>query len=246
MATLTPDLPKVETAIVEMTNVFRKEQGLAGVAPNPLLTAAARAFAEYLARSETFSHTADGRQPSERVKAAGYSFCLIAENLALNLDSRGFETRQLARDAVEGWKESPGHRKNLMAPHVTEIGVAVAKAPGQEKYLSVQLFGRPESLMYSFSVRNETTETVHYAVGDDSHEVGPRITATHSVCTPATVTFTRAGNILLGQRLEGRYVAESGTTYVTRRDGAGKVTVSVVKPSQAPAKAPQNAPATRR
>lgn len=245
MATLTPDLPKVEAVIVEMTNAFRKEQGLSRVAPNPLLTAAARAFAEYLARAETFSHTADGRQPSERVKAAGYSYCLVAENLALNLDTRGFETRQLARDAVEGWKDSPGHRKNLMMPHVTEIGVAVARAPGQEKYLSVQLFGRPQNLMFSFTVRNETTETVHYAVGEDNHEIGSRVTATHSICTPAAVTFARAGSLLLGQRLEGRYVAESGIAYIARRDSAGKVTVSVVKPAQPPAKAPQSAPARR-
>ena len=77
----TPDLPKVEAAIVQLTNVFRKEQGLAAVQPNPVLRKAAEDFARYLARTNTFSHTADGRQPGERAKAGGYDFCIVSENL---------------------------------------------------------------------------------------------------------------------------------------------------------------------
>src|ERR1051325_11059326 len=108
MATL-PDLPQTEIAIVEMTNAFRKDNKLGALKPNPALTAAARAFADYLGKSGKFGHEADGRRPAERVVAQGYRYCTVAENLALNLDSLGFETRQLARDAVEGWKGSPGH-----------------------------------------------------------------------------------------------------------------------------------------
>ena len=144
MATL-PDLPQTEIAIVEMTNAFRKESRLGEVKPNAALTAAARAFAEYLAKTGKFAHEADGRQPAQRAEAAGYRYCLVAENLAMNLDSRGFETRALARAAVEGWKNSPGHRANMLQPTVTEIGVAVARAPDKDpKFISVQLFGRPE------------------------------------------------------------------------------------------------------
>ena len=80
----------------------------------------------------------------------------MAENLALNLDSRGFETKQLARDAVEGWKGSPGHRANMLRPHVTEIGVAVVRAPDRDpKFISVQLFGRPEALKVKFNIENQ-------------------------------------------------------------------------------------------
>ena len=144
MVTL-PDLPQTEIAIVEMTNAFRKENKLGALAPNKALAAAARAFADYLAKSGKFAHEADGRKPAARAEAQGYRYCTVAENLALNLDSRGFETRQLARNAVEGWKASPGHRANMLAPHVTEIGVAVVRAPDPDpKFISVQLFGRPE------------------------------------------------------------------------------------------------------
>src|SRR5262249_31223118 len=142
-----------EVAIVEMTNAFRKENRLGDVKPNATLAAAARAFAEYLAKSGKFAHEADGREPQQRAEAQGYHYCLIAENLATNLNSRGFESRQLAREAVEGWKASPGHRANMLQSGVTEIGVAVARAPDKDpKFISVQLFGRPESLKVKFSI----------------------------------------------------------------------------------------------
>ena len=89
MASL-PDLPQTEIAIVEMTNAFRKDNKLAALAPNRALTLAARAFADYLGRSGKFAHEADGREPAQRAEAQGYRYCLVAENLGLNLDSRGF------------------------------------------------------------------------------------------------------------------------------------------------------------
>ena len=58
-----PDLPQTEIAIVEMTNAFRKDNKLGALKPNAALTAAARAFADYLGRSGKFAHEADGRRP---------------------------------------------------------------------------------------------------------------------------------------------------------------------------------------
>src|SRR5262245_66468796 len=95
MASL-PDLPQTEIAIVEMTNAFRKEQRLGALKPNAALTAAARAFADYLGRTGKFAHEADGREPHQRAEAQGYRYCLVAANLAFNLDRSGFEERQLA------------------------------------------------------------------------------------------------------------------------------------------------------
>jgi Cysteine-rich secretory protein family len=203
MAVLTPDIAKTEVAIIELTNVFRAEQKLAPVKPNPVLTAAARAYAKFLASSDMFSHTADGRQPSDRVKAAGYTYCRTAENLALNLDSRGFVTAQLARDAVEGWKNSPGHRKNMEAPYVTEIGVGIAKSKTEEKYLSVQLFGRPLSLQYKFKIINKAGVPVGYRYNGEQQSVGARVIVTHAACDPADVTFDPAA-------------AKSANTFPTR------------------------------
>ena len=154
MATL-PDLPQTEIAIVEMTNAFRKESRLGEVKPNAALTAAARAFADTWPRPASSRTRPMAASPPSAPRPQGYRYCLVAENLAMNLDSRGFETRALARDAVEGWKNSPGHRANMLQPTVTEIGVAVARAPDRDpKFISVQLFGRPEALKVQFRIEN--------------------------------------------------------------------------------------------
>ena len=218
----TPDLPKVEAAIVELTNAFRKEQGLGEVHPNAVLRKAAEDFARYLARTDTFSHTADSRQPADRAKAAGYDYCMIAENLASNLDSRGFETRQLARDAVEGWKGSPGHRKNMTQPHATETAVAVAKAPGEEKYLSVQLFGRPAALRYEFRVKNTSEIPVAYTLGERSFTIDGRRTITHTECSPGRLSFVSAGSWLSKQTLSAAYAIKAGGTYLIEPQRQGK------------------------
>jgi Cysteine-rich secretory protein family len=226
MAVLSPDLLKTEAAIIEMTNVFRAEQKLAPVVQNPVLTAAARAYAKFLAQSNLFSHTADGRQPSDRVKAAGYNYCQTAENLSLNLDSRGFEIRQLARDAVEGWKDSPGHRRNLMAPHVTEIGVGIAKSKTDEKYLSVQLFGRPASFQYSFTITNDAGVPVSYSYNGEPQTVDPRVVVTHTACNPGEISFDRAWT-QPARNMDVRYPTRDGDRFrLIAKSGDVKVDVA--------------------
>ena len=189
MTTLTPDLPNTEIAIIEFTNSFRAKNKLAAVKPNPALAATARAFAAYLVSSGRFSHTADGREPSARVKAAGYDACLVGENLGQFLDSRGFETKQLARDAVEGWINSPGHRATLLTDGATDIGIAVVKAPTELRYTIVQLFARPQSLSISFQVANSSGATVKYAVADKTHEIQTGYSARHTTCLAPVVHF---------------------------------------------------------
>lgn len=229
MAVTLPDMVKAEAAIVEMTNVFRRENKLAEVRPNAKLTAIARSYAAYLAQSDTFSHTADGRSTTDRVKSGGYSFCLVAENLALNLDSRGFETRQLASQSVEGWKRSPGHRRNLLAEHVTEIGVGIAKSPDKEQYLSVQVFGRPDSLRYTFVVRNQAAATVRYSLDAAPGEIKPGYEVQHSACKSARLEFIEARDGRASQALTGRYDTREGDAFVLHATADGRVTVDHVR-----------------
>ena len=62
------DLDVAEQEIAELTNEFRKEQGLATVHSDSRLHATAQDFAEYMARTDRYGHTADGRSSSQRVK----------------------------------------------------------------------------------------------------------------------------------------------------------------------------------
>ena len=209
-----PDIARTEIAIVDLTNAFRRDEKLGIVKSNPDLNTTARLFAEYLAKSGRFAHEADGRQPSDRAKASGYKFCMIAENLALNLDSRGFTSTGLAGQAMEGWKNSPGHRKNMVQPHVTEIGVGVARAPDRDpKFISVQLFGRPDSLKFQFKIENKAGVSVTYSAFGAKHTLEPRVIATHTGCQPGEIVFERAGNWLTGAKLESQFQARDGAMF---------------------------------
>jgi hypothetical protein len=219
-----PDLPQTEIAIVEMTNAFRKQNRLGEVKPNAALVAAARAFAEYLARTGKFAHEADGREPAERATAQGYRYCLVAENLALNLDSRGFQTSQLAGHVLKGWKESPGHRANLLQVAATEIGVAVVRAPDRDpKFISVQLFGRPEALKVSFRIENRSGVTLRYRLGSRSHDLQPRAIATHADCSLQQLGFDGV------PAAQSKFEPRNGDRYLLTGSATGALKVDVVR-----------------
>jgi uncharacterized protein YkwD len=194
IATMPPDLPQAEVAIIQMTNAIRRSSALQELEPNAALTAAARTFADYLAKTSRFAHEADGRKPEDRAEAHGYRYCLVAENLARAADSRGLETRVLARNVVEGWKNSPSHRANLLLKSATEIGVAIVAVPaGLPTYVAVQLLGRPESLKVTFSIENRSSEAVSYRLGTDIEALQPREVATHDDCESRRLDFDEAG-----------------------------------------------------
>lgn len=223
-----PDTPTVEAAIIEFTNAYRGRQKLGTLKANAALTKAARAYAAYLAKSGEFSHTADGREAGDRITSAGYSWCQIGENLALHVDSRGFEARALAEKSVEGWINSPPHRANLVAPSMTEIGVGVAKAPYKDpKYISVQLFARPQSLQYEFQISNTSKESVGYSFGGEEHEIKPHYAVTHSACNPGEIAFESFGEGLWAKTLSMRYEARDGLVYKLEPDSDGGVRVEV-------------------
>jgi hypothetical protein len=217
-----PDLPQAEIAIVEMTNAFRSEHKLGAVKPDGALAAAARTFAAYLAKTSTFAHEADGRPPAARVAAAGYRFCLVAENLALNLDSRGFDSHELAHDVVAGWKTSPGHRANLLQPAMTEIGVAVAQVPNvHPKFVTVQLFGRPERLKIAFKIENHTGLAVGYVLGEEALTLEAHTIVTHETCQPLKLDFAPVGSD------KTHYVPRNGDRYVVKAGPKGTLGIAV-------------------
>lgn len=224
MPAVLPDTPAVEAAIIELTNVYRGKQKLGALSANPDLTRAARAYAAYLAKYGQFSHTADGRQAGDRITSAGYAWCQVGENLALHVDSRGFESRALAQKSVEGWINSPPHRANMVAPYMTDIGVGVARAKDKDpKFISVQLFGRPQSLQYEFQVSNTTQTSVGYSFAGEAHDVAPSMAITHSACNPSEISFDSFG----AKRLSMRYEALDGLVYKLKPDPAAGVRIEI-------------------
>lgn len=222
-----PDIPKAEAAIIELTNAFRTSSKLAITTADPALAKAARDFATFLAASMIFSHEADGRRPVDRIKAAGYQPCSTAENLAWMSDGRGFETRDLASRMVEGWKRSPPHRKNLELAHVTQTGVAIAKVRGETKYISVQLFGRPVALQYTFRIENTGGSAIAYSAFGKDWRIENNTIVRHTACEPGDVTFQLKPGSLLSKAVSVRHEARGEHVYRLTRNKSGDIAVEV-------------------
>ena len=186
----TPDLALAMAMVIEGTNRFRHEHGLETLEADSKLAATARDFADFMARTDKFGHAADGHEPSERARRHGYDYCLVAENIGYQFRSTGFRTvAELAGGFVEGWKRSPGHRKNMMDRDATEIGVAVARSAKTGRYYGVQVFGRPASTTIEFAVANESDQRIEYRVGSAAYWLPRRSVRTHRECVPEPVGF---------------------------------------------------------
>src|SRR5262245_7996094 len=183
------DISAAEREIVTLTPEFGKEQGRLPLKPNAPLQEAAREFAEFLAKTDRFSHEADGKHPWDRAKKHGYDYCIVLENIGMEFRSDGFTTDELAKALVEGWKNSPGHRKNMVDPDVMDIGIGVAHSDQTGKYFGVQMFGRPESEHIVFQVSNRSGVRVRVKLDDKMQTLEDHTTGTFTRCRPPALAL---------------------------------------------------------
>lgn len=93
----------------------RAQAGTSTVIQHPALQAAAQFHADDLARRGGLSHTgSDGSSVTDRVRAAGYQACFVAENIA-----RG---QPDVTSVIAAWVNSPGHYRNLVNPAAQHFG----------------------------------------------------------------------------------------------------------------------------
>lgn len=119
------DLFQVEEAVFAMTNDIRRQNGLAVFLQDEISRNAARGHSADMLNRHYFSHTdPQGRSLKDRLPAN-----LCARQWGENIwTGSGYDTRQsqkLAQKIVVGWMNSPGHRKNILDPGYTHLGVGV-------------------------------------------------------------------------------------------------------------------------
>jgi uncharacterized protein YkwD len=217
-----PDLARVKELIFTATNQFRRQEGRGELRLNPELGRAAQYFADYLARTDKFSHTADGKEPWERAARFGYAYSIVAENIAWEFNSAGFTTRRLAKAFVEGWKKSPGHRKNMLDPDVDEIGVGVARSAKTGRYYAVQDFGRPKSREITFKITNVTDGDIKYRVDGKPFTLQPSYTVTHQRGRPPKLTIDTGET---SAEKEPVYHPGNGDHFTVRKGKGGRLIV---------------------
>ncbi|HWK39224.1 MAG TPA: CAP domain-containing protein [Hyphomicrobium sp.] len=109
----------------DIINQYRKDKGLKPLKLDAELTEAAKAHSRDLAKWDRISHYgSDGSNPWDRVKRTGFKARLAAENVG---------TGQVDfLEVMRGWKESPGHNKNLLLGDATHMGIALVQDPRTE------------------------------------------------------------------------------------------------------------------
>jgi uncharacterized protein YkwD len=120
------DAEKIRTEALTRINALRATGGLCGthyfppVAPlkwNEKLYLAAAAHSIDIAQSNVVSHQSlDGSTPGERIRAVGYRFSVIGENITAGQSS--------IADAIHAWKQSPFHCEQMMQAEIEEMGLA--------------------------------------------------------------------------------------------------------------------------
>lgn len=135
------DQVALEELIFDLINEYRVGEGLPALRNDPALAKIARAHSTDMATTGHYSHTnLNGQDPSGRALAAGY-YCRnsqsigIAENIIQGWLHRSYNSwgsynwygqEELARQHVNAWIASPGHRRNILDPRYGRTGVGVA------------------------------------------------------------------------------------------------------------------------
>jgi uncharacterized protein YkwD len=120
-----PGLALLESRLHLAVNDFRREQHLIPLERQTELDRVARAHSEDMARRGFFAHESpEGRGWVDRLQLAGVSgFTMAGENVGQT------NRAEPNREILEGWKQSPAHRENLMSRPMNATGVGIARAP---------------------------------------------------------------------------------------------------------------------
>ena len=118
-----PDVTVDAAAAASMISGYRRNNGLGVVTLDDHLMRMAEEQARAMASKNRFEHDAGGPF-DQRVKRSGYDAKIAVENIGA-----GYHT---LAEAFSGWRDSPGHRANMLNPVVTRMGIAAVYAPGSK------------------------------------------------------------------------------------------------------------------
>ena len=120
-------LSGAQAELLRLHNEAREEHYLSTFCASEQLMFAATAHSKDMLNRGYYDHVApDGNTPEQRVRATGYSYSSMAENIHRRSLSYAPEPTQKDLEQVfEDWMKSPAHRANLLNPDLREKGIGV-------------------------------------------------------------------------------------------------------------------------
>lgn len=106
-----------EKLMAALVNKVRSQNGVAPLKANLQLAKVARIKAQDMIDNEYFSHNSPKYgSPFDMLKRFGIEYVKAGENIAGN---------QSVRNAFNSLMNSPGHRRNILDPSYTDIGIGI-------------------------------------------------------------------------------------------------------------------------
>ena len=125
---------RVETRLLRLVNASRSKAGLTLLLPYLRLARVARTHSADMRRSGFFGHVSPTRGDlATRLTSAGLDYAQASENLAISTGPVR---------AHDNLMRSPSHRRNIMDPKMTHVGIGVANDPQQGILHITECFAR--------------------------------------------------------------------------------------------------------
>ncbi|WP_235858027.1 CAP domain-containing protein [Sutcliffiella cohnii] len=106
----------VEQRVIELTNAERRKNGLSDLKADASISNVARQKSVDMQQNNYFSHTSPTYgSPFDMMRDFGISYNTAGENIAMG--------QRTPEEVVNAWMNSEGHRKNILSPNFTHIGV---------------------------------------------------------------------------------------------------------------------------
>jgi uncharacterized YkwD family protein len=110
------ELSAFESRVIDLTNEQRRKNGLSNLQPDTALSNVAQEKSNDMQAKNYFSHTSPTYgSPFDMMRDFGVTYNSAGENIAMG--------QQSAEEVVNAWMNSEGHRKNILSPNFTHIGV---------------------------------------------------------------------------------------------------------------------------
>lgn len=121
---------------LKIINHYRKKHGLRPLKAYYALDRVAKAHSSYMAKCKTCNHAGFKRRSVKVRKLTGSGF--VGEN-CYKYPAHSYNKR-IAVKLVNGWMHSPGHRRNLLNPNYSKIGIGIVTRKGY--VYATQIFSR--------------------------------------------------------------------------------------------------------
>ncbi len=134
LVSLYPEIKGVDTLeniIFKLTNIEREKRGLRSLELDYRLRIAARQHSHEMLGENYLSHGSSNilnKTSSQRIYNSGLPILKVGENVAEDIGNLipflfKKDPDSLAKRIVAGWMESPRHRKNILEPDFTHMGI---------------------------------------------------------------------------------------------------------------------------